>query len=181
MGWRSNVFEDLVANYPRGDRDAVVAAWRFVDTNMRRPNTCALRLSYALRLAIPNSMADYRGTIWTTASGATLARSSTALARQIQDKSGWDSRFQRYGDGVAPLPGYWSPEGHGIMYWKGASADKYHIDLWDSQCHLDAAFGRCMLWRPAPADTLEVWYWRLDPVAGMIFGLHELGRGGSYR
>lgn len=181
MAWSTNVFESLVAHYPRGNRDAVVAAWDFRDTSIQHPNTCALRLSAALRQAIPNSMVGYRYDTWTTRDGARLARSSRRLAEHIEAQSGWDSRLQKHGDGTTPMSGYWSPAGQGIMYWKGHTRDDYHIDLWDSQRHLDAATGRCMLWRPRPGDTLEVWYWRLDPPAGMMFGFAELGESTTYR
>lgn len=181
MSWPTNVFDALVQHYPRGPRDEALRFFDFTDIAVANPNTCAVRLSYALGQAIPGCMAAYRGTTWTTRSGMRLARSSRALARYIRDQSGWSRQQQTGAEAGGSLRGYFVPPGQGIMYWKGRIEAKYHIDLWDRDRHLDASNGHCMLWRPEPADTLEVWYWQLDPPRTMLFGHHELGVRGTYR
>jgi hypothetical protein len=144
--------------------------------HVSNPNTCALRLSFALHHAIPGRLAAFPGTTWATRRGLRLARGAKALAQHIRDASGWNRRV------MSPTPGgHHAPPGQGIIYWKGVTEADYHIDLWDRDRHLDAIGGLCMLWRPSPERTQEVWYWQLDPPRTMIFGRHELGERGTYR
>lgn len=181
MVWNRDIFDELVAQYPRGDRADVVRIFGFTDTRLTRPNSCALRLSFALHHVDPRYMRGFSGNTWTTSGGVRLARGSTALADHIRRSSGWDMQ-RRTGPGAGrPMAQHFAPEGQGIMYYKGLTEDDYHIDLWDRDRHLDAANGLTMLWRPLPQSTLEVWYWRLEQPDTMIFGLDELGRGGTLR
>jgi len=181
MVWNRDIFDELVAQYPRGRRDDVVRAFGFTNTRMTSPNSCALRLSFALHHVDPSFMRGFAGNTWTTSNSVPLARGSTALANHIRRRSGWAMQ-RRTGPGAGrPMAHHFVPEGQGIMYFKGLMEGDYHIDLWDRDRHLDAAAGLTMLWRPAPRDTLEVWYWRLEQPDTMIFGLNELGQGGTFR
>ena len=83
--WRANCFDDLVLNYPQGSRDDVVRWFDFTDTNVTSPNTCALRLSYALQATLANAMDGFRGNTWAMRRGVRLARGAQGLARHIRN------------------------------------------------------------------------------------------------
>ena len=173
--WQTNCFFDLVGNYPQGSRSGVVERFDFVDTTLTHPQSCALRLSYALEATLPNSMAGFTGNTWTTSSGICLARGSRALANYIRRESGWSVRHHLPNSGESfTWSDYPLPEGQGIAFWN-CSVGVNHIDLWDRNGHLAAAYGRVMLWRPPPENVKKILYWQLDPPSGMVFGLHELG------